>query len=118
MDQPSLRRLRSPVLPASTLNRRRLRQFHARRAVLRIAEAWIELAEIVQDDRFRAEPRNFFHRAFGTEQGKLPTTPEMPARAERQRELYLEARAGVPADSPQARDIAARMAADSADFET
>ncbi|MET8996836.1 hypothetical protein [Amycolatopsis sp. NPDC004169] len=42
----------------------------------------------------------------------------MPARAERQRELYLEARAGVPADSPQARDIAARMAADSADFET
>ncbi|VVJ20760.1 Redox-sensitive transcriptional activator SoxR [Amycolatopsis camponoti] len=83
-------------------------------------EAWIELAEIVRDDQFRTALRAFFHRAFGTEQGKLMATPEMLARAERQRVLYLEAQAaqqaGVPADSPQARDIAERMAADSADF--
>ncbi|MBE1495974.1 DNA-binding transcriptional MerR regulator [Amycolatopsis lexingtonensis] len=83
-------------------------------------EAWIELAEIVRDDQFRTELRTYFHRAFGTEQGKLMATPEMLARAERQRALYLEAQAaqqaGVPADSPQARDIAERMAADSAGF--
>ncbi|MEU0793310.1 hypothetical protein ABZ342_24825 [Amycolatopsis sp. NPDC005961] len=83
-------------------------------------EAWIELAEIVRDDQFRTALRAFLHRAFGTEQGKLMATPEMLAHAERQRVLYLEAQAaqqaGVPADSPQARDIAERMAADSADF--
>ncbi|MEV5713891.1 MerR family transcriptional regulator [Amycolatopsis mediterranei] len=83
-------------------------------------EAWIELAEIVQDERFRTELRDHFRRAFGAEQGKLMATPEMLARAEQRRLLYLEAQAaqqaGVPADSPQARDIAERMAADSAGF--
>jgi DNA-binding transcriptional MerR regulator len=83
-------------------------------------EAWIELAEIVQDDGFRTELRAHFRRAFGTEQGKLMATPEMLARAERQRVLYLEAQAaqqaGVPADSAQAREIAERMVADSAGF--
>ncbi|MEV4148711.1 MerR family transcriptional regulator [Amycolatopsis sp. NPDC049691] len=83
-------------------------------------EAWIELAEIVRDDRFRTELRAFFHRAFGSEQGKLMATPEMLARAERRRVLYLEAQAaqqaGVPADSPRAREIAERMVADSAGF--
>ncbi len=83
-------------------------------------EAWIELAEIVQDEGFRTALRDFFLRAFGTERGKLMATPEMMARAERRRVVYLEAQAaqqaGVPADSPQARDIAERMAADSAEF--
>jgi DNA-binding transcriptional MerR regulator len=83
-------------------------------------EAWIELAEIVQDEQFRTALRDFLHRAFGTERGKLMATPEMLARAERRRVLYLEAQtaqqAGVPADSPQARDIAERMVADSAEF--
>jgi DNA-binding transcriptional MerR regulator len=83
-------------------------------------EAWIELAEIVQDEEFRMALRGFFHRAFTTEQGKLMTTPEMMARAERHRQLLLEARAaqqaGVPADSLQARDIAERVAADTAEF--
>ncbi|WP_410572341.1 MerR family transcriptional regulator [Amycolatopsis sp. cmx-4-61] len=83
-------------------------------------EAWIELAEIVQDDQFRTALRAHFHRAFATEQGRLMATPEMLARAERRRLLYLEARAaqqaGVPPESPQARDIAERMVADSAGF--
>jgi DNA-binding transcriptional MerR regulator len=83
-------------------------------------EAWIELAEIVQDEQFRTALRDFFHRAFGTERGKLMATPEMLARAERRRVLFLEAQAaqqaGVPADSAQARDIAERMVADSAGF--
>ncbi|TVT59323.1 MerR family transcriptional regulator [Amycolatopsis rhizosphaerae] len=83
-------------------------------------EAWIELAEIVQDEEFRTAVRDFFRRAFGTEKGKLMATPEMMARAERHRKLLLEARAaqqaGVPADSRQARDIAERVAADAAEF--
>ncbi|MFD8811885.1 MerR family transcriptional regulator [Streptomyces sp. NPDC059627] len=83
-------------------------------------EAWIELAEIVQDEEFRTELRDFFHRTFGTEQGRLMASPEMTARVERHRKLLLEARAsqqaGVPATSPQARDIAERVAADSAEL--
>ncbi|EOD70223.1 MerR family transcriptional regulator [Amycolatopsis vancoresmycina] len=83
-------------------------------------EAWIELAEVVQDEQFRTELRAFFRRAFGTERGKLMATPEMLARAEQRRVLYLEAQAaqqaGVPPDAPQARDIAERMVADSAGF--
>ncbi|MGN5382413.1 MerR family transcriptional regulator [Streptomyces lasalocidi] len=83
-------------------------------------EAWIELAEIVQDEEFRTALRDFFHRVFGTEQGKLVASPEMMARIERHRQLRLEARdaqqAGVPADSSQARDIAERVAADSAEL--
>lgn len=83
-------------------------------------EAWIELAEIVQDDQFRTALRDYMHRIFSTEQGKLMTSPEMMAHAETHRQLYLEARAaqqaGVATDSPQARDIAERMAAHNAQF--
>ncbi|MEU9158044.1 MerR family transcriptional regulator [Streptomyces sp. NPDC048417] len=83
-------------------------------------EAWIELAEIVQDGEFRTALRDFFHRTFGTEQGRLMASPEMTARVERHRRLLLEAqasqRAGVPADAPQARDVAERVAADSAEL--
>lgn len=83
-------------------------------------EAWIELAEIVQDKEFRTAMRDSLHRAFGTERGELMATPEMMARAERRGKLFQEARAaqqaGVPADSPQARAIAERMVADTAEF--
>ncbi|MFI5879029.1 MerR family transcriptional regulator [Streptomyces sp. NPDC051554] len=85
-------------------------------------EAWIELAEFVRAQESRTALRNFFHRTFGTEQGKLIVTPEMTARVEKHRKLLLEARAsqqaGVPADSPQARDLAERVAADSAELVT
>jgi DNA-binding transcriptional MerR regulator len=83
-------------------------------------EAWIELAEIVQDKEFRTAMRDSLHRAFGTERGRLMATPEMMARAQRRGKLFQEARAahqaGVPADSPQARAIAERMVADAAEF--
>lgn len=81
-------------------------------------EAWIALAEIVRDEEFRTALRDFFHRTFGTAQGKLMTSPEMTARVERHRELLLAAQAaqqaGVPADAPQARDLAEQVAASSA----
>jgi DNA-binding transcriptional MerR regulator len=78
-------------------------------------EAWIELADLVRDEEFRMSIRTFYHRTFATEHGKLMATPEMMAHAERQQALMLEAKAaqqaGVPAASPQARDIAERVAA-------
>ncbi|MFD2417214.1 MerR family transcriptional regulator [Amycolatopsis pigmentata] len=83
-------------------------------------EAWIELANLVRDEDFRTTLRDHFHRVFSTEQGKLMATPEMMAHAERQRRLFLEARAaqqaGLAADSPQARELAERVAASSADM--
>ena len=83
-------------------------------------EAWIELAEMVRDEGFRTALRDSLRRTFGTEKGKLLTSPEMVARVEKHRRLLMEARdaqqSGVPADSPQARDIAERVAADSADL--
>ncbi|MFJ9630723.1 MerR family transcriptional regulator [Streptomyces sp. NPDC101175] len=85
-------------------------------------EAWIELAEIVRDEEFRTELRDFLRRTFGTERGRLMASPEMMARIERHRLLVLEAQAaqqaGVSADSPQARDIAERVAAHSATLVT
>jgi DNA-binding transcriptional MerR regulator len=83
-------------------------------------EAWIELADIVQDKEFRAKLRDHLHTSFGTEQTRQLATPEMLARIEKRRDLFLEAqaaqRAGMPTDSPQARDIAERMAADTAEL--
>lgn len=83
-------------------------------------EAWIELAEIVRDEQLRTTLRDFLRHAFGTEQGKLMATPEMMARIESHLNVRREARAahqaGVPADSPQAREIAERVAADAAEL--
>lgn len=83
-------------------------------------EAWIELAELVQDEEFRTALRDFFHRTFGTEKGRLMASPEIVARAERHLKILSEARAahqaGLPADAPRAREIAERVAADSADL--
>lgn len=78
-------------------------------------EAWIELAEIVRDEEIRKALREFYRRAFGNERGRLMASPEMMAHAERQQVLMVEAmkayEAGVPAESPHARDIAERVAA-------
>lgn len=78
-------------------------------------EAWIELAEIVRDEEIRNALREFYHRTFDNERGRLMASPEMMAHAERQHVLAVEAmaayEAGVPAQSPHARDIAERVAA-------
>jgi len=83
-------------------------------------EAWIELADVVQDEDFRTKLREHFRRIFGAEQSRQLVTPQMMARVDKRRELFLEAQAaqqaGVPTDSPRARDIAERMAADTAAF--
>ncbi|WP_051450874.1 MerR family DNA-binding transcriptional regulator [Actinospica robiniae] len=83
-------------------------------------EAWIELAEIVQDKEVRTAVRDFLHRTFDTEQGRLVVSPDMAAHVEKQCRLLLEARAawqaGVSADSAQARDLPERVAAGSAEL--
>ncbi len=83
-------------------------------------EAWIELADLVRDEDFRTSMRDYLYRVLNSDKGKLMTTPEMMARVERHRQLRLEARAaqqaGVAADSAQAKEIAERVAADSADL--
>jgi len=83
-------------------------------------EAWIELAEVVRDEKFRTALRDFFHRTFSTPQGRLMASPEMTARVERHRKLLLDARAaqeaGTPADSPRARELAERVAAGNAEM--
>ncbi|MFD4555631.1 MerR family transcriptional regulator [Streptomyces sp. NPDC058469] len=108
------------VHPSYVERLRRLRPHLPEEPSTEQLEAWIELAEIVRDEEFRTALRDFLHRTFGTEQGKLMATPEMTARVERHRRLLLEARAsqqaGVTADSPQARDLAERVAADSAEL--
>jgi len=83
-------------------------------------EAWIELADLVRDEDFRTSVRDFYHRTFAADRGRLMTTPEMLARLEEHRKLLLEARAaqqaGVAADSPRARELAERAADGAADL--
>ncbi|MEU7786216.1 MerR family transcriptional regulator [Amycolatopsis sp. NPDC049159] len=83
-------------------------------------EAWIELADLVRDEDFRTSVRDFYHRTFAADRGRLMTTPEMLARFEEHRKLLLEARAarqaGVAADSPRARELAERATDGAADL--
>ncbi|WP_410634975.1 MerR family transcriptional regulator [Amycolatopsis sp. cmx-4-83] len=70
-------------------------------------EAWIELADLVRDEDFRTSVRDFYHRTFAADRGRLMTTPEMLARLEEHRKLMLEARAARQADG--AADLVAAM---------
>lgn len=76
-------------------------------------EAWIELADLVQDAGFRHSVRAFFHDAFGGARSFHTTTPPMLERIEKLRTAQLEAiaaqRSGLPADSPRAREIAEHL---------
>ncbi|WP_394621831.1 MerR family transcriptional regulator [Lentzea sp. JNUCC 0626] len=76
-------------------------------------QAWIELADMVQDKGFRREMREFFHAGLTSPQALTVTSPEMAARVEAHRLIEIEAheaeRAGVAPDSERGRDIAARM---------
>ncbi|WFE25849.1 MerR family transcriptional regulator [Solwaraspora sp. WMMD791] len=95
-------------------------------------EAWIELADLVQDADFRQAVRRFFSDTFAgpaADQGPQPQPPgtgadpqtgmqtdaEVDAEVEQLVELLTEARAaaaaGLPVDSPQARELAGRYVA-------
>ncbi|MFG6192251.1 MerR family transcriptional regulator [Nonomuraea sp. JJY05] len=78
-------------------------------------EAWIELADLVRDDDFRRSVREHLHETYSTDQGRLMTAPATLGSIEQGAAVIREAqaaqRAGLPADSPQARDIAGRFLA-------
>ncbi|MFI6734747.1 MerR family transcriptional regulator [Nonomuraea sp. NPDC050451] len=78
-------------------------------------EAWIELADLVRDDGFRRSVREHLHETYSTAQGRIMTAPATLGWIEQGAAVIREAqaahRAGLPADSPQARDIAGRFLA-------
>jgi DNA-binding transcriptional MerR regulator len=83
-------------------------------------EAWIELADLVQDADFRRSLREAFLESFSSARARQVTAPAVMERVEKHRKLLLEARAarqaGLSADSAQARDITDRLAASAAEF--
>ncbi|WP_326550502.1 MerR family transcriptional regulator [Micromonospora sp. NBC_01813] len=95
-------------------------------------EAWIELADLVQDADFRQAVRRYFSDTFAGPPADQRTQPQPPAEGtdpeadhtadsqtdaevEQLVELLTEARdaaeAGLPVDSPQARELAGRYLA-------
>lgn len=94
-------------------------------------EAWIELANLVQDDDFRRAVRDQLRETCSTPGAQVMMTPEMLDAFDRGGAILQEAQAalqaGLPSDSPRARDIAGRYVAflaeiagrpDSAEFRT
>lgn len=78
-------------------------------------EAWIELADMVQDNDFRASVRTFVHETLNTDRARFLATPAQAEQRQRREALFREAQAaydaGLAADSPQAQDIANRFVA-------
>ncbi|KAB8191501.1 MerR family transcriptional regulator [Nonomuraea phyllanthi] len=76
-------------------------------------EAWIELADLVRDDDFRRSVRTYLHDTYSTPSGRLMTAPATLGSIDKGAAIIQEAQvahqAGVPEDSPQARDIADRF---------
>ncbi|GAB3448207.1 helix-turn-helix domain-containing protein [Actinophytocola sediminis] len=83
-------------------------------------QAWIQLADLVRDDAFRAAVRQFFHVSFASPTSADLTTPDMVAFAEQRRQVELAAqeaeRSGLSPESPRAREIAERLFAAYADL--
>ncbi|MGW6443372.1 helix-turn-helix domain-containing protein [Lentzea sp. NPDC055074] len=73
-------------------------------------EAWIELADLLQDTGFRREVRAALHETFSSPTAAMMTSTAMVEAFERGGAIMVRAqeaqRAGVPADSPLGREIA------------
>lgn len=73
-------------------------------------EAWIELANLVQDPDFRREVREQLHETCSLPSARMMTSPEMLASFDRGGAILQQAqdaqKAGIPADSPRGREIA------------
>ena len=86
-------------------------------------EAWIELADLLRNDEFRAAVRAVREARQGSyspERAYEMSGPEMLERGERYGAIFKEAmdaiESGVPADSPRAQDIADRFVAATAEY--
>jgi DNA-binding transcriptional MerR regulator len=81
-------------------------------------EAWIDLADLVLDDEFRRSVREAFQQSFATPLARQVTSPPTLELIERHRRIVLEAKAaqqsGARPDSPEAQEIATRLAASAA----
>lgn len=73
-------------------------------------QAWIQLADLVQDESFRDSVRQFFHSSFTSPKAVALTAPQRLARLEEHRKLEVQAgeadRSGMSPESPRAREIA------------
>jgi DNA-binding transcriptional MerR regulator len=83
-------------------------------------EAWIELADLVRDEDFRRSLREAYQKSFSSGRSRAVTSPQALDRIERHRQLLIEAqtahKAGLPADSDPARELAGRIAASAAEI--
>ncbi|MDR7274830.1 MerR family transcriptional regulator [Catenuloplanes atrovinosus] len=74
-------------------------------------EAWITLADTVRDPAFRAAVRDYLHDTFASGTGERWSDADAARLAGLLGEARVAAEAGLPADSPQARDLATRFLA-------
>jgi DNA-binding transcriptional MerR regulator len=83
-------------------------------------QAWIELADLVQDDTFRRSVRQYFHDTFSSPRAVELTAPARLEGMQKHLQLEVEASAarqsGLSPDSPQAREIAERLLASVAEL--
>jgi DNA-binding transcriptional MerR regulator len=83
-------------------------------------EAWIELADLVQDEDYRRSLGAAFRTSFSSDHSHAVTSPEVLDRIERHRQILREARetreAGLLADSVPAREVSERLAASAAEI--
>ncbi|GAA5044826.1 DNA-binding transcriptional MerR regulator [Thermocatellispora tengchongensis] len=78
-------------------------------------EAWIELAELVQDEEFRGAVRSYLQDMYATFPGRSLATPSVwdfihKEGAKIGEEIVEAYRSGLPADSPRAQELVVRMA--------
>ncbi|MEV0614858.1 MerR family transcriptional regulator [Nonomuraea sp. NPDC050404] len=78
-------------------------------------EAWIELADLVQGEEFRAAVRAYLQDTYGTFPGRNVAAAPMwdfihGEGADIGQEILTAYRSGLPADSPRARELAVRLA--------
>ncbi len=78
-------------------------------------EAWIELANLLQDRNFRREVRDQLRGICSTDGAAVMMSPEMLGAFDRGGAIFQDAQtaqlAGLPSDSPRAREIADRYVA-------
>jgi hypothetical protein len=83
-------------------------------------QAWIQLADLVQDQGFRDSVREFFHGSFTSPKAFELTAPQRLVHMEEHRKLEVQAgeaeRSGVPPESPRAQGIAEAVLASLADL--
>lgn len=83
-------------------------------------QAWIELAGLVRDEQFRAAVRSYLHDTFAVDPGPQMTAPPVQdfiysSGQQIMSQLAAAHRSGLPADSPHARELAARLADEAAE---